>query len=99
MDDSMLYGIDSHIVTLMTIEEGDSCIFCLCHKQLERVSIKNAKYSNEMSHNEVPQVVPQSALLKFARCAPNLRWFRSDLTEENIAILQAQRPEITFTSV
>ncbi len=96
MDDSIFYGVDSHTVTLMSIEEGDRCIFRLCHKQLERVSLKNAKFSND-GHREAPQVVPQSALLKFARCAPKLRWFRSDLTEENIAILQAQRPEVTFT--
>jgi hypothetical protein len=33
---------------------------------------------------------------KFVRCTPTLRWFRSDLTPENVVLLQAERPEITF---
>jgi hypothetical protein len=94
MDDSLFYGSEPDHVALLCNEDGPSCIFCFCHKQLERVSLKNAKLYCD---DEAPKVVPQSALLKFARCAPNLRWFRSDLTEENIAILQAQRPEVTFT--
>jgi hypothetical protein len=27
-----------------------------------------------------------------------LRWFRSDLTAENVALLQRERPEVTFVT-
>ena len=50
-------------------------------KSLERVSIRNAKADY--------RVVPQNALIKFVRNAPpSMRWFRSDLTEENMAMLR-----------
>ena len=41
--------------------------------------------------------IPQDALIKFVRNAPSsLKWFRSDLTVENIKLLQRERPEIEF---
>eukprot|EP00536_Pseudo-nitzschia_multiseries_P005765 jgi/Psemu1/13439/gm1.13439_g len=39
--------------------------------------------------------VPQAALIKFVRTAPqSLRWFRSDLSPENMDMLRSERPGI-----
>ena len=52
-------------------------------KVLERISIRNARN------------VTQKMLIKFIRKAPtSLRWFRSDLTPANMAMLRLERPEI-----
>ena len=40
--------------------------------------------------------VPQSVLMKFVRNVPSLIYFRSDLTPDNIAILQLERPAMVF---
>jgi hypothetical protein len=71
-------------------------IFCLrhCNAFLERVSLKNAKYCSFLEGH--PQIFPQFGLVRFVRGTPSLRWFRSDLSPENVAILQAERPEVTF---
>jgi hypothetical protein len=37
-------------------------------------------------------------LIKMVRLHPTLRWLRSDLSEENVAMLKQERPEITFVS-
>jgi hypothetical protein len=75
--------------------DRDAFIFHYCSKTLERVSIRNAKYST-FNHN-YGVCVPQSALVKFIRNGPpTLRWFRSDLSKENITMLQNERPEIKF---
>jgi hypothetical protein len=42
--------------------------------------------------------MPQRALIKFARRTPTLKWFKSDLTPENVALLRAERPDVTFKS-
>jgi hypothetical protein len=42
--------------------------------------------------------LPQESLLKFVRNAPNLKWFRSDLSAMNVAILKKERPCVTFSS-
>jgi hypothetical protein len=82
--DSMLSNLENHI---------DKFIFHCCRsKALERVSIRNAKWFN---HNLIINLVPQNVLLKFVRNAPSsLRWFRSDLTQENMDMLRLERPEI-----
>jgi hypothetical protein len=73
------------------------CIFDSVLRYLERVSIKNAKYRlGRPSYEALP--IPQIGLIKFVRRATNLRWFRSDLTPENVAMLQRERPEVTFVS-
>ena len=61
--------------------------FFLFHKcssiVLERISIRNARN------------ITQKMLIKFIRKAPpSLRWFRSDLTSANMAMLRLERPEI-----
>jgi hypothetical protein len=42
--------------------------------------------------------IPQHAIAEFVRRAPNLRWLRSDLTPDNVAMLQLERPDVTFVS-
>ena len=50
------------------------------------------------SWGEEGHVVSQAMLIKMVRNHPTLRWLRSDLTEENITMLQRERPDITFVS-
>jgi hypothetical protein len=64
---------------------------------LERVSFKNVRFGllSRWPHTSfVPP--PQPWLVRFVREAPNLRWFRSDLTPENVALLVQERPDVTF---
>jgi hypothetical protein len=42
--------------------------------------------------------IPQEKLVRFVRRAPNLRWFRSDLTPENAAMLERERPDVTLVT-
>jgi hypothetical protein len=66
------------------------------NKALECVSIRNAKWgsNNVTAVNRNLNEVPQNAPIKFVRSVPSLRWFRSDLTQENMSMLQLERPEI-----
>mgnify|MGYP003336191613 CR=1 FL=1 len=67
---------------------------------IERLSIRGAKRrivgpGQFATEDTVP--ILQRILIKFVRNAPpSLRWFRSDLTKENISMLQRERPEIQF---
>jgi hypothetical protein len=75
--------------------DGDSaekCLFYFCHQTLERVSIMGLQYSNHVRTGKISQ----GALMKFVRKAPMLTWFRSDLHPDNVAILQEERPNVTF---
>lgn len=68
-------------------------------RTVERVSLKNATCWFYEHRRTVEASIPQDALISFVRKAPNLRWFRSDLTDENVAMLQAELgPEITFVT-
>ena len=69
-------------------------LFSSCNT-LERVSIKNSviSYSQEPSER-----VSQEMLIKMVRNHPKLRWLKSDLTKENVAMLRQERPEITFVT-
>ena len=80
-----------------------------CSKVLERVSLRNTHFTMVQPRIVVPweirfsrhprYAIPQKALIKFIRNAPTtLRWFRSNLTTENIKMLQHERPEIEFVS-
>ena len=74
-------------------------IFHKCSKSLERVSIKNARYASGDYFNGESICLPQRALIKFIRNAPSsLKWFRSDLGQENINMLRMERPDIEFVS-
>ena len=83
-------------------------IFHHCCKALERVSILNMKLEHSSVHgwklkrDQMHLFQPdhdessfiQNALIKFVRSVPSLRWFRSDLTSENMTMLRRERPEI-----
>jgi hypothetical protein len=78
-------------------ESGDDCIFGRCNTFLERVSLKAAGIRFAFKPCTFPTLpMYQSCLIKFVRKTPSLRWFRSDLSPEFVAILQAERPEVTF---
>ena len=65
---------------------------------IERLSIKDCaidEYDFEEPESELP---PQEDLVKMVRNHPSLRWLRSDLSAENVAMLQQERPEINFVS-
>lgn len=62
---------------------------------LQRLSIKNA--TNDIYFTRA-EPMPQERIVKMVRLHPTLRWLRSDLTEENVAMLQQERPEITLVS-
>jgi hypothetical protein len=63
------------------------------YPNLERVTLKHAVYrSRTINWTELPQ----EALMKFVRHTPKLRWFCSDLTQDNIAILKEERPDVEF---
>ena len=72
--------------------------FCtLCNNPLERISLRSAQYDHIRDLTFVPEIIPQSILMKFVRKAPaTLVWFRSDLSPANIRILQSERPGIQF---
>ena len=42
--------------------------------------------------------IPQGALIKFVRNAPSLKWFRSDLTQENRNMLRNEQPTIELVN-
>ena len=75
---------------LENVDYSNISLFHECSKGLERVSIKNATYRTY--HEMAPErPIPQNALIKFVRNTPTLQWLRSDLTHENIAMLQSER--------
>ena len=78
VDDSVF--CDRNIERLSDLNNyPDTFLFHLCCKALERVSICKAKYGRGRI------IIPQDALIKFVRNAPpTLKWFRSDLTKENM---------------
>jgi hypothetical protein len=65
------------------------------YPNLERVTLKHAEYYSGNDNWKV-KVLPQEALMKFVQHTPKLRWFCSDLTVQNIAILKEKRPEVEF---
>ena len=68
--------------------------FFACNKSLERVSLKGGRYVAMSSTRRVD--FPQWALMRFVRRTATLKWFRSDLTQENIKLLSNERPKIEF---
>ena len=76
-------------------------LFHECCQGLEKLSIRKAHWRKQtlkgLDRREHVTAIPQNALIKFVRHAPPLlRWFRSDLTKANIAMLQLERPTIQF---
>jgi len=63
---------------------------------IERVSMTNAKFEAPWDAVDT-WPVSQNALIKFVRnTSSTLRWFRSDLTTDNVEMLQKEFPEIEF---
>lgn len=62
------------------------------NRNLKRLSLRKVKWYRHSRFHPLPQ----TALMRLVRCTPNLEWFRSDLTRENVEILQKERPHITF---
>ena len=61
---------------------------------LERISIRGIRYST-FAPPATNHKIPQNALIKLVRNAPaSLKWFRSDLTIDNIDMLQTERNEL-----
>lgn len=65
---------------------------------LECLSIKNACYRTAEEPDK-RHPFSQEMLIQLVRFHPTLRWLRSDLTEENIAMLKQQKPEVMIVSV
>ena len=100
MDESTFwqrYSSDQDLSDL--VNRSDTFLFHKCgSKVLERVSIRNAKWYG-FDNDEDPIIIPQNALIKFVRKAPkSLRWFRSNLTLENMTMLRSERPEIELVN-
>jgi hypothetical protein len=62
------------------------------------LSLRNARICYRDDDENSVRDLPQSAIIKFVRRAANLAWLRSDLTPENVAMLQRERPDVTFVS-
>merc|ERR1712232_176348 len=79
---------------------GNDDIFIFRHcKSIERLSIRKAELRSVVPDRTITGDLPQNALIKFVRNAPpSLRWFRSDLTKENIDMLRKEHPEIEFVN-
>ena len=80
MDNSTFFGGRAGRLALFSDLEDDDdgvFLFSLCSNKLKRVSIRNATFYDYESHGEKTVVVPQTALIKFVRNVPSLKWFRS----------------------
>ena len=86
----------SHQVARLHNGVNGTRMFHYCSNKLERVSIKNARYrySFYSDGTDSAPFLPQEVLIKFVRNAPCLRYFRSNLTQENIAMLHKEKPAI-----
>ncbi len=63
---------------------------------LQRLDIQNAFHQGFISDN--PNKFCQEQLVKLVRSHPTLRWLKSDLTDENIALLKVERPEVILVN-
>ncbi|CAB9506780.1 expressed unknown protein [Seminavis robusta] len=99
--DGTLLQASKREVTEM-FQDADNVVACplrYCMENLERVSLKGCRHYDRLPKNAVDVVsepFTQLGLIKFVRNAPNLRWFRSDLTADNVKMLQQERPEVIF---
>ena len=99
MDESSFHHENSDWICVDLENRPDLFLFHECGSTvLERVSIRNAKWCG-FDQFEDPTTIPQNALIKFVRKAPkSLRWFRSNLTTENMTMLRSERPEIELVN-
>jgi hypothetical protein len=90
--------IDDAVESPMLPLEDDAhpeYLFHASNQPLERVSFEDLTYCWG-SLDDMP--LPQGALVKFVRRTPTLKWFKSHLTPENVALLRTERPDVTFAS-
>jgi len=88
-------GLRRDFSSFYTSETTRGYLWVNCTR-LERLSMKNATWQcRDMAE---PEPLYQEMLINMVRCHPTLRWLRSDLTEENVAMLKEERPEITFVT-
>jgi hypothetical protein len=110
MDDSVFNAfthINHSISDLNNPENNHIILFYCCyqHQALERLSIKNSKMENLHNVEEAGiathvENIPQNASITFVRNAPStLKWIRSDLTQENINMLQVDRLRLGRTKI
>jgi hypothetical protein len=73
-------------------------------RNIERLSIKNCRASRgnfeRLSIMDCRASrgfeLSQDAIIQFVRETPSLKWLRSDLTPKNVAMMEAERPDVTF---
>lgn len=69
------------------LEEGN--------KNIQKVSVRGTQvYRRDGQFT----LMSQESMMKFVRSTSTLRWFRSHLTQENIAILKKDRPDVEFVN-
>ena len=77
-------------------EQRDACVILeQCSQTLERLDIKNAKFG---AFGMTSTLMEDCVIVGFVRNTPSLRWLRSNLSSENIAMLKQEHPEVTFVS-
>jgi len=77
-------------------DNGDDLwLLCKYTANIMRLGIMNVQI---WQANRAHYYIPQHALMKLVRRTPTLVWFRGNLTAENIAILQRERPDLCFAS-
>jgi hypothetical protein len=95
LDDSLLFSALIFCERSSFSDSGNPNYILCRFTNIVSLSIKNLAWCG---WNTGVQPVTQEMLIKMVRRHPTLRWLRSDLTEANIAMLQQERPEITFVS-
>jgi hypothetical protein len=84
-------------IDLSAADGGLPFVFHRDAETLERVSIRDVRYVELLGERgRAERPIPERDLVELVRRAPNLRWFRSYLTSENVAMLQRERPDVTF---
>lgn len=98
--DGMRFNVffDGEFDKMADLEKNhDVFIFHRCVNGLERFSIRNASFYHRFKLST--KLEKQNLLIKFVRNAPStLKWFRSDLTDENIDMLRMERPGIELVN-
>lgn len=67
-------------------------------QRLQRLNIKGATWSADFWDDTQTVPIPQGILVKLVRHHASLQWVNSDLTEDSVAMLKAERPDVTFVN-
>jgi len=76
----------------MDLLDHDTYLWNHCTR-LERLSMRGVMYN---THGKQGRFITQAHLIRLVRRHPTLRWLRSDLSLQNIAMLNRERPEGTL---